>query len=172
MAPTSVSAETGISYPSGNAALACVGLVRSSLRSSSRSSPDFPAVDRAEPDAPPSGWLPLRPPALPAVAEVPAGASGRLHAVSSRYVELVLARWRLGARPEPVEVAEVAVECRRVQDQQVRVVVGSSPEGVCDAAGDEDEGPGAGCAGGAVEIELRGAVEDPERLDAIRMTMR
>src|SRR5215213_3468714 len=75
-------------------------------------------------------------------------------------------------RPKTVEVAEVVVECRRVQDEQVRVVVRSSPEGVCDAAGDEDEGSGAGRAGGAVEIELRGSVEDPERLHAIRMTMR
>jgi hypothetical protein len=50
------------------------------------------------------------------------------------------------------------------QWQKACVVVGGSPESVCDAAGNEDEGPGPDRADGAVEIELRGPVQDPERL--------
>ncbi len=101
-------------------------------------------------------------------------APGRLgpgHAVSAHEGEfLVAGRWVL-SRPQVLQFPEVAVEGGGVQHEQTRIAAGGSPEGVATPPG-INEAPGAGDCGLRVEFELRLAVQDPERLDPVRVPLR
>lgn len=95
----------------------------------------------------------------------------RLHAVPAHESDLVLSGGCFVARPQLLQVSEVGIERGRVQHEQMGFGRGRRAERVSDAPGHEDEGACAGVRHGTIELELGLAVQDPERLYAIRMHM-